>query len=131
MVSGICTWTTSAPQSASWRAAVGPARTCVRSRTRYRARAWEAGMWGMSDSVLKLAPLHALTRAPQRRGQQPRGGDREQHHHHRANEEKGPVLVEEQQRLLERLLDHAAQDEPHDERRRREAVALEEETHHA
>src|SRR5512138_1299438 len=47
MCSGICTWITSAPQSASWRAAVGPARTCVMSTTRKRARAWEAGMWGM------------------------------------------------------------------------------------
>src|SRR5689334_24009899 len=47
MLSGICTWITSAPQSASWRAAVGPARTCVRSMTRKRESAWDAGMCGM------------------------------------------------------------------------------------
>src|SRR5688572_6797363 len=48
MCSGICTWITSAPQSASWRAAVGPARTCVMSTTRKRARACEAGRWGIA-----------------------------------------------------------------------------------
>src|SRR6185503_14961810 len=47
MCSGICTWITSAPQSASWRAEVGPARTCVMSTTRKRASAWEAGMCGI------------------------------------------------------------------------------------
>src|SRR5205809_4181507 len=52
MCSGICTWITSAPQSASWRAAVGPARTCVRSMTRKRASAFEAGMCGMGLRVL-------------------------------------------------------------------------------
>src|SRR6185503_1040842 len=130
MCSGICTWITSAPQSASWRAAVGPARTWVRSRTRKRDKAGEAGMWGMTDSLLKLGLLvQSLPCAPQGRHEQPRDGDREQHHDHRAHEEKGPVLVEEQQRLLERLLDHLAQDQPHDERSGREAVALEEEAH--
>src|SRR6185436_6684376 len=48
MCSGIWTWITSAPQSASWRAAVGPARTCVMSITRKRARACEAGRWGIA-----------------------------------------------------------------------------------
>ena len=47
--SGICTWMTSAPQSASCLQAVGPARTCVRSMTRNRARAGEAGVWGMDS----------------------------------------------------------------------------------
>src|SRR5437868_278304 len=53
MCSGICTWMTSAPQSASCRAAVGPARTWVRSRTRKRARACEAGMCGMARVLVK------------------------------------------------------------------------------
>src|SRR5450755_945256 len=48
MCSGICTWMTSAPQSASWRQAVGPARTWVRSMTRKRCRAEEAGRCGIS-----------------------------------------------------------------------------------
>src|SRR5258706_9972852 len=48
MCSGLCTWITSAPQSASWRAAGGPARTCVRSMTRKRASAAEAGTCGIS-----------------------------------------------------------------------------------
>src|SRR6185295_9522097 len=52
MLSGICTWITSAPQSASWRAAVGPARTWVRSRTRKRDNAWEAGTWGILRGFL-------------------------------------------------------------------------------
>src|SRR5689334_12824996 len=54
MCSGIWTWITSAPQSASWRAAVGPARTCVRSMTRKRERAWEAGRCGMAPALLVL-----------------------------------------------------------------------------
>src|SRR5258706_3870904 len=48
MCSGICTWITSAPQAASWRAGVGPARTCVRSMTRKRASAAEAGTCGIA-----------------------------------------------------------------------------------
>src|SRR3954466_11297210 len=48
MCSGICTWITSAPQSASWRAEVGPARTCVMSITRKRESAWEAGICGIA-----------------------------------------------------------------------------------
>src|SRR5690348_7156541 len=58
MCSGICTWITSAPQSASWRAAVGPARTCVMSITRKRARAWEAGMWGISGVEVAMEEFH-------------------------------------------------------------------------
>src|SRR6185503_19181434 len=61
MCSGICTWITSAPQSASCRAAVGPARTCVMSITRKRASACEAGRCGMSG-VLQVA-VEELERA--------------------------------------------------------------------
>src|SRR5689334_8534100 len=68
MCSGICTWITSAPQSASWRAAVGPARTCVMSITRKRASAWEAGRWGMSGpEVLREEIERALPRELRRR----------------------------------------------------------------
>src|SRR5213078_298051 len=63
MCSGIWTWMTSAPQSASWRAAVGPARTWVMSMTRKRASAWEAGMWGMPSRLLRdAADSHHRTR---------------------------------------------------------------------
>src|SRR5258708_22289154 len=57
MCSGICTWITSAPQSASWRAAVGPARTWVRSTTRNRASAAEAGRWGTRRESLGRGEL--------------------------------------------------------------------------
>src|SRR4051812_8106300 len=57
MCSGIWTWITSAPQSASWRAQVGPARTCVRSMTRKRARACEAGRWGMSGAQVLVEEI--------------------------------------------------------------------------
>src|SRR6185503_18161993 len=65
MCSGIWTWITSAPQSASWRAAVGPARTCVMSITRKRARACEAGRWGIALAYKK--PTRGGVREKERR----------------------------------------------------------------
>src|ERR1700741_1733149 len=49
--SGISILITSAPQSASWRTQVGPARTRVRSSTLKRASAWLAGGRDIGDSV--------------------------------------------------------------------------------
>src|SRR5215471_15210043 len=49
--SGISILITSAPQSASWRTQVGPARTRVRSSTLKRASAWLAGWRDISYLV--------------------------------------------------------------------------------
>src|ERR1700730_2292543 len=49
--SGISILMTSAPQSASWRTQVGPARTRVRSSTLKRASAWLAGGRDIGGSV--------------------------------------------------------------------------------
>src|SRR6185503_21094726 len=65
MCSGIWTWITSAPQSASWRAAVGPARTWVMSITRKRARACEAGRCGIALAYKK--PTRGGVREKERR----------------------------------------------------------------
>src|SRR5262245_12374001 len=50
---GVSILITSAPKSASCRTQVGPARTRVRSRTRIRARAFEAGACGMGGDSLE------------------------------------------------------------------------------
>src|SRR5262249_18073823 len=52
--SGISILITSAPQSASWRTQVGPARTRVKSSTLKRASAWLAGGRDIGDSVERL-----------------------------------------------------------------------------
>src|ERR1700693_4138438 len=66
MCSRISTWITSAPQSASWRAAVGPARTCVMSTTRKRERAWEAGRCGISLNLPENVAMDSLIAAAAR-----------------------------------------------------------------
>ena len=52
--SGISILMTSAPQSASWRTQVGPARTRVRSSTVKRDSAFEAGLWDMGGDFLNV-----------------------------------------------------------------------------
>src|SRR5512139_2671984 len=93
MCSGICTWMTSAPQSASWRAAVGPARTWVRSITRKRASAVEAGRWGMAASV-GVVVAHLLEVGVARGAQGPAA----------QGHERGPVLLLERADHLPVLL---------------------------
>src|ERR1051325_5881996 len=61
---------TLAPQSASWRTQVGPARTRVRSSTVKRARAFEARGTGIAE-VSDL--LHRMN-IPVMRGELPRSG---------------------------------------------------------
>src|SRR5659263_618560 len=59
---GVSILMTLAPQSPSWRTAVGPERTRVRSRTVKRERAWEAlgnGIATAPDSLLR--PITAET----------------------------------------------------------------------
>src|SRR5258708_26483447 len=70
MCGGMCPWITAAAQAASWRAAVGPARTWVRSTTRNRASAAEAGRWGTRSESLGRAELaeHAGEDAFEQRG---------------------------------------------------------------
>src|SRR5688572_16214214 len=108
MLSGICTWITSAPQSASWRAAVGPARTCVMSMTRKRDRAAEAGMCGTMLCVSELAE-HPVDDALEERGVGVLGEDHELARAEAlrevgagALEHRLPTLVGEQEPRLER-----------------------------
>src|SRR5216683_2949277 len=68
--SGTSTLITFAPQSASWRTQVGPARTRLRSRTVKRARAAEA--CGTAMPTTGINPRGRSTAAPRRTG--PRGG---------------------------------------------------------